>query len=351
MTEPTLAVLIEAYQTDPVSPYHDLRERTRVNDAGILRRIGTTYGDVALKDIKNRTLIEWHKVWTKGGTCIPMGHAMMAKVRTIVRFGFLFLEDPECQRLRMVLHDMKFKQGPARVQYITAAQAEAIREQAHKDGRPSIALAQAAQFDGTLRQKDVIGEFVSHGEPGISEVVSPRYGKWVRGLRWPEIDNNLILVHVTSKKEKKITIDLKLAPMVVEELRRQFPGCITKYQVRDKATGETRTELHVHRSVLPSNGPVIVDEEHGRPYLTENFRRRWRGYARAAGIPDDVQNRDTRAGAMTEAAEAGADRDDIKESATHSDGKMTDRYIRGRASEQATARTMKVRATSRVKTA
>lgn len=344
----TIAWLIWAYVKDPISPFHDLRERTRVNDGGMLRRIVRTYGHVVLKDIKNRTLIEWHKIWSKDGACIPMGHAMMAKVRTVVRFGLLFLEDAECQRLRMVLHDMKFKQGPAREQFVTAPQADAIRAQAHKDGRPSIALAQAVQFEATLRQKDVIGEWSSHGEDGISDVVSERYGKWLRGIRWNEIDSNLILVHVTSKKEKKVTVDFKLAPMVIEEMRRQFPGCITKYQVRNKATGETRTELSVHRAALPSHGPLIIDEEHGRPYLTHKFRRLWRDMARAVGIPDAVQNRDTRAGAITEALACGASKDDVRQAATHSNEQMTSRYARD--APAAAERSMTARAANRVKT-
>lgn len=345
----TVAWLILAYITDPISPFHELRERTRVNDSGILRRIGRAYGNVQIKDIKNRTLLEWHRVWSKGGDTIPMGHAMMAKVRTIVRFGVTFLEDPECQRLRMVLHDMKFKQGLARDQFLTAGQADVIRAQAHMDERPSIALAQAVQFECTLRQKDVIGEWQSLNERGISDVVSERYGKWMRGIKWDEIDADLILVHMTSKKHKKVTVDFKLGPMIIEELRRQFPGCITKYQVRNKTTGETRTELSVQRAALPSTGPLIIDEEHGRPYLTENFRRRWRGYARAAGIPDEVQNRDTRAGAITEALACGASKDDVRQAATHSTEQMTSRYSRDDAA--ASNRSMTARAPNRVKIA
>jgi hypothetical protein len=84
-------------------------------------------------------------------------------------------------------------------------------------GWPSIALAQAFQFECTLRQKDVIGELVPLSEPGVSLVVI-RNQKWLRGIVWQEIDQNLILKHVTSKKQKLTEVDLKLAPMVIEEL-------------------------------------------------------------------------------------------------------------------------------------
>lgn len=359
MSELTFAGLVEAYQTDPASKWHELRHRTRVNDGGILRRIKNDeiitnwmrVGDVKLSDLRAISIRKLHTLWSKNGAHIPMAHAIIAKVRTIVNFGLVDLENRECERLSAVLHRMKFPQGPGRTQTLVVEHINALRALAHDEGCPSIALAQAIQFEGTFRQKDIIGEWVPIDEKGVSDVTSRDYGKWLRGIRWHKISHDLVLTHITSKKQKEVTVDLKLAPMVVEELRRQFPGCISKYQVRNKITGETRTELLVHRTVLPASGPVIVDEESGLPYLTHKFRRRWRDLARAVGIPDDVQQRDTRATAMTEAAEAGADRDDIKESATHSDGKMTDRYIRGRASEMATARTMKVRASGRVKTA
>lgn len=331
----TVRELIEAYRSDPISRYHKLRYRTRVNVDGVLRRIAQEHGSKSLDTIKHRTIVEWHQTWSQDGARLPMGHSMIAALRTITGFGLVFLEDKDCLFLRQMLREMKFPQGEARTQIIMVAHIVALRELAHKEGCPSLALAQAIQFEGTFRQKDIIGEWVPYEEPGMSEVTAARYGKWLRGIRWSEIDENQVLAHVTSKKQKPVTVDLKLAPMVIEELQAMY--C---------ELGEPLT-----RARLPASGPVIVDEESGRPYLTHKFRRRWRDLARAVGIPDDVQQRDTRATAMTEAAEAGADKDDIKESATHSDQKTTNIYIRGGASAKATARTMKVRATSRVKTA
>ena len=43
--------------------------------------------------------------------------------------------------------------------------------------------------------------------------------KWIRGIRGEEIDQNLILRHVTSKRDKLLTLDLKQCPMVMHELR------------------------------------------------------------------------------------------------------------------------------------
>jgi hypothetical protein len=58
--------------------------------------------------------------------------------------------------------------------------------------------------------------------PGpLSDVISGNE-KWVRGIRFEEIDQNLILKHVTSKRDKLLTIDLKQCPMVMTELGLMF---------------------------------------------------------------------------------------------------------------------------------
>lgn len=325
----TVRELIEAYRSDPISPYRKLRHRTRVNVDGVLRRIAHGQGSTSLDAIKHRTLIEWHKAWSHDGARLPMGHSMMASLRTIVGFGLVFLEDKDCLFLRSVLREMKFSMGSSRDQIITAEQAEAVRAQAHTESCPSMALAQAIQFEGTFRQKDIIGEWVPYEEPGLSEITSARYGKWLRGIRWSEIDENMVLRHVTSKKNKLVEVDLNHAPMVIDEFKTMF--C---------ELGEPLT-----RARLPASGPVILDEESGRPYLTHKFRRRWRDLARAVGIPDEVQNRDTRAGAITEAISFGVSIEDAGKAAAHSTTQMTSRYSRG--GPAATARSMKTRAAKR----
>jgi hypothetical protein len=143
-------------------------------------------------------------------------------------------------------------------------------------GRPSIALAQAFQFDLKLRQKDVIGEWVPYGDRGDSNIVKDSE-KWVRGLLWQEIDDKLIL-----RKETTfglVVFDLHLAPMVMEELTSQ-------YNFSPKAFGE--------RLFMPKTGPVIVSEYGSLPWKAIEFRRWWRKVADAAGVPHEVKNSDSR---------------------------------------------------------
>jgi site-specific recombinase XerD len=146
--------------------------------------------------------------------------------------------------------------------------------------------------------------------------------KWLRGLRWEEIDDNLILRHVTSKRGKEIEIDLHNAPLVMAELERL--------------------------GTRPASGPVIIHANVGVPYKAMTFRYLWRKLATEAGIPKTVRNMDTRAGAITEALQAGANLEDVRKAATHSDTSMTVRYSRG--DQQAVAEVMQLRAKNANKT-
>jgi hypothetical protein len=54
------------------------------------------------------------------------------------------------QAVESRLHRMRFAQGKARDQAITAEQVVAVRLEAHRQGYPSIALANAFQFESML---------------------------------------------------------------------------------------------------------------------------------------------------------------------------------------------------------
>src|SRR5207253_229666 len=147
------------------------------------------------------------------------------------------------------------------------------------------------QFDCKLAQKDVIGEWVPLSEPGPSDVTDQSNGtKWVTGITWNEIDHDLILRHCTSSKNEKIEIDLRYAPMVIEELRHIAPDLIVE--------NETTKQIKINRHLLSASGPMIIAERERRkwlpkrPWLAHDFRRRWRQIADACDVPKGVKNTD-----------------------------------------------------------
>jgi hypothetical protein len=264
----TLNQLIEHYRSDPYSSFLKLQYQVRVKQDRLLTRISEEHGYHQLRNIRTRTLLAWHKQWASGGK-IAMAYELMVRLRALFKFGYTVLEDQECQRLLDILKETRFRSlGPRAVQ-ITAEHVRAIRVTAHEHfGWDSIALAQALQFELLLSQKDVIGDWVPVSEPGESDIVRHEQ-KWLRGLRWSNIDKKLILRHSVGSGGRPIEVDLRTAPMVLEEL--------AAYSLE----------------TLPSRGPLVLCEITGLPWSTAEFRRKWRLVAKKAGVPEIVKNRDS----------------------------------------------------------
>jgi len=327
----TIGGLIYCYRNDPDSKFRKkedkggIRYASRVHYDALMSMIDREHGHKVLADIKGRTVQHWYDEWS--ARSLATAHAKIKMLRTLFKFGIAFLEDDDCARISTVLREMKFRMPKARNEWLTADQATAIRAKAWELGRPSIALAQAFQFELMLRQKDVIGEWVPVSEPGMSDTIDSAGNKWLRGIRFEEINHNFVLSHVTSKRLKKITVDLKNAPMVLEELNAKFPGSVRWVEVMQ--AGKIVIQIIVDRALLPASGPIIVSEFDKLPWTAIEFRRWWRICADACGVPPTVRNMDSRAGAITEASDAKADLEHIRQAATHSDIAMTQRYSRG----------------------
>lgn len=327
--------LVKRYRTDSDSGYLKLRYHVRVSHDQMLRRIVGKHGRDRLKSIQARKLLTWHKDWSHHGQKLAMGHAFVGQLRTLFAFGATILEDRECERLCSVLHKMRFPSPKPRTERLTTEQAIAVRAWAHKMLWSSIALAQSFQFELMLRQKDVIGEWIPDDEPGISDILRGDF-KWLWGLLWSEIDDNFILRHKTSKRGKDLEVDLRLAPMVMEELCH---------------LAKVATPSDLHRSLLPSDGPMIICEHTSLPFASGEFRRKWRIVADAAGIPRTVRNMDSRAGAISEATDAGADLEHVRHAALHSNISMTQRYSRGEFEKRSAVQRRRVEHRDRLRSA
>lgn len=127
--------------------------------------------------------------------------------------------------------------------------------------------------------------------------------RWANGLTWSDLSGGTVFTKETTKTGALVSHDLSLCPMTLELLAK-----------------------------VPSAakiGPLIVDENAGRPYAKDAYTREWRVIARAAGIPDEVWNIDARAGAITEAEDAGAELDEIRGAIGRTQASTTARCSRG----------------------
>jgi hypothetical protein len=273
----TLDQLIELYRTDPQSSFSKLNYAVRIKHERLLARISREHGNIALRNVRGRNLIAWHNGWL-GENKIAMAHSLISRLRVVFRFGATVLEDGECERLANLMRDMRFeKRSTRREQAMSSEQAKAIRVKASNwFGWPSMALAQALQYELSLNQKDVIGEWVPIEAKGTSDV---RWGnkKWLPGLRWEYIDESFILRHAVGKIGRPVEFDLRAARMIMEELALFTQTPIAK----------------LTRSHLPTSGPIVINEINALPWSTAEFRRKWRKVANLVGIPKHIANRDS----------------------------------------------------------
>jgi hypothetical protein len=262
----TFASLVICYHNHPDSPYHHLKHSVRQNYDNSFKRIVHDVGSERVADWSAQRIKRvYDESWAADGK-IAMGRNIIAKLRLLCTFGSTVLNDDACTRLSAILGNMRFavssSQNPDD-RLITRDQARAIRIAAREYGWDSIALAQAIQFEfPKLRQMDVIGEWVPIGEPGPSDIVRDNE-KWVRGLLWSDLDDNMVLRRVLTSgrrdQQKPVKYSLKRSQMTMEEINRV--------------------------SVERRNGPMIICEFSGLPWSANEYRRKWRIVADKAGIP------------------------------------------------------------------
>lgn len=290
--------LIGCYLKDPDSDFQGLRYRSKQTYRTHCDVIEIEVGDRVLGSLSGRDFLRWFKAWAapdrKGDMRhVPRAHARITMLRILFSFGVAMELEParasNCLRLATILSNMKFENGRRRTESVNAAQATAIRHRAHEMGFPSVALAQALQFDLMVRPKDVVGEWLPIDEPGTSDVTA-RGEKWLYGFHWREVDKNLTLDHRLSKslRGREAITDPRAGELKVWDLRR-YPMVMEEL------------------ALIPDGrrtGPMVVDERTRLPYQDGAFRRRWRQCANAAGVPNNVQNRDSRSGGITEGIEA-----------------------------------------------
>ncbi len=168
-------------------------------------------------------------------------------------------------------------------------------------GLNSVALATVLQFELSLRQKDVIGEW--EPAPLTAGGIVHQGTRWTNGLQWSDMDSAMVLRKTHTKTGAYVEFDLKLYPMILEEIQR-VP--------RQKRIG-----------------PMIISERTGEPYKHRTFTQTWRKVANKAGVPKSVWNMDARAGAISEAYDAGAVETDVMKHAGHKNRQTSARYNRG----------------------
>jgi hypothetical protein len=319
------------YQEHPLSRFHRVKHNTR---RGYLADMKVIIESVGARLIKNVTVLDienWYVQWRKGVVFIDpqtgeqtigperidRAHNAVAMVRTVLRF-MAALRHPECKVLAEELSKIQFERGAAREHELTYQQVRAFIRTAfemadkgsiERDRALYLAIGTAAQFELMLRQKDIIGDWAPRRQdtryPAGITILHHDDETWSGFFTWESIPGWRWRTKTSKSKYRSAAdFDLTLYDLL-------FP-------LLELVPNEQR------------HGPIIKGE-HGLPIRYRTYNKNFRKIAEVAGIPFEVQNRDARAGGITEAEEAGAPLEDIQMGATHQDKKQTLSYVRRRS--------------------
>jgi hypothetical protein len=318
----TFDSLLNLYETDPKSSFFKLKHASRHPYQVYVRMMRAEIGKCRIDRTDGRDVETWFDFWVgdgaDGARHIAKARTAIAVLKAAVRFGIL-CRKPGCAEFKAVLSACRFEGLRPRDAVITAEQVIAARASAHAQGHPRAALCYAIQFEGTVRQWDLKGQWLPLSDPQPSAILD-RGLKWI-GATWANVDENLILRIKPGKTDEttrqEVVVDFRVCPMIMEELKHVPP--------------EAR------------NGPLIAHPTTGLPYAGTVFNEVWRDARKAAGIAPNVWNRDLRASGSTEARAADAQMDDLKKLMGHAPGSKVTGKVYDRAALEAQRRIAKAR--------
>ncbi|MDH6265500.1 hypothetical protein M2360_000890 [Rhizobium sp. SG_E_25_P2] len=287
----TIAALIERFRRDPTSALHSVKHSTRIRDyEPSLRVLEKNIGERLIDVLVASDFKRWYEKWKKKGHRRAAGAIKL--LRIILSYG-AGERLKHCASARAILSDLRFDQPEPRLVAMTYEQCRAIVLKSAELQCPSIGFVEALKFESALRRIDVIGEWTPDPDGGPF--------RW-RGLTVGDLGKGLVLKIRTSKTKAAVARDLTSMPLVTEALKAY---------------------------TLPEIGPLVIDEDHGKPYWENRYTEKFRKVRDAAGVPDNVWSMDARAGAISETVEATGSLEAGRNMASHTSIKMTARYSRG----------------------
>jgi hypothetical protein len=292
----TLATLITCYQTDKKSPYHGLAQNTQRGYDDWCRTLARAIGKRRVdrltgQDIRDCFLALLEPATPLGAPRVRLAKACVRSMLSILLNYGAELGLAGCLDLAQVLERVTLR-VPKDVRRVwrakrapkvamTYAQAAAIVTEGVMRGtrrHRSVALGVAAQFEFTLRQIDVIGEWERVDAVGLpQDAVVSRGQVWRPGLTFEAIAGGRLDL-TTSKNDTPAAFDVTAYPL--------FQKALAAVPMTDR------------------NGPLVTDET-GLPMRRRYYQDLYRDVADAAGVPRAVWNMFARHGGITEAHDSG----------------------------------------------
>lgn len=298
----TFASLVRMYESDPDSTYQEIKQTTQNSYSKTMKALMAHKGARRIDAVTAADVRRWYKELSES-VSKAWAYYTINVLKVVLSYGST-KRIPECTQLRAELRDARFKAPSRRYDYLTYEQSVAFCRSAHELGYAWMGRCLRTQFDFGMRRIDVIGEYITDetAEGGI------RVGKRVHrgGLTWQHIDEHGIVRKLISKTQ------FTTALVAVH--------AIADYPEVEADLARTPAESRV--------GPLVINARTGLPPTEAQCRRYFRIIATHAGIPANVKMMHARAGANTEAYEAGATEEEAMALLTHTERKTNRGYLR-----------------------
>lgn len=304
----TVASLIECWQTDPGSTFHENRLSTQETYTNQAKPTVALLGKRAVASLTGADLRAAHR--TLYAPAKPGEHrrerraiAAMDVLRDATRYG-AEAGHLDCVGLLTVLEGMVFRVDRSEtVEHLPRPKkvamgfefAEAIVRKGLATGTPrgrAVALGVAAQFEFTLRQIDVIGYFVARNrtvmEPGMLALGTKA---WKPGLRFEDFATGVLDLS-TTKNNTDAVFDVAEYPL--------FQLALAAVPIAERV------------------GP-LVSVRPGEPVRKRFYSTMYNEVREAASVPETVWNARARHGGISEGQSSGADIVDVSKHAQHTD--------------------------------
>lgn len=266
----SVAELVALYQES--DRWMVLADKTREGYAGYLREIAgdaAKPGKAAHIKVATITRVDMVRMYEalRRAYSVSAAAARMRVWRLLIGFAYdtgAIAENPA--------KSLRIKSTTPRRQTWTPEQVDILCAHCEKVGRPSISLAVRLMYDTAQRPGDILA------------------------LQWQQWDGDAW--HIRQSK--------------------------TKARVAVSVMPRTADALMAIRQPI---GPVIVSERTGLAYSIGNFSHQATSVRRSAGLPEDLQIRDLRRTALTEAGQGGATVHELRALSGHMNSGTLDTYV------------------------
>lgn len=306
--------LIHRYETDDYSPFRKVKMNSRKSYREQLAKLKGAIGHLPIAAMTFEEISKMEVMMQRKGRTPGYIRRLMQMMRIVAGYGKA-LRIKEARDVADTLGEMTFASGPRRNVHPTREQIRAIIDEADCRGLHGFAASILIQWTYMLRAVDVRG----HWWPNDGQE-----GGFVRdGMRWQD-----------GLTWDMVAPDLSSFEKVISKTRKSMPWPMTF-----ELTPELKTRLRM-LGVTGRFGPVIRDRK-GFPYKQDTFSKTFVRIRDHLKLPKEITMMDTRAGAITEGRQMGADPFALRDAAQHANVATTDRYVRGRS--ESAAKVVKLR--------